>query len=36
MNLNSLDAELFPTCHLLVLLEAHHILHIIRIRVKGI
>jgi hypothetical protein len=32
--LNPLNAELNPTCHLLALLEAHHILHVSRIRVK--
>jgi len=32
--LNPLNAELNPICHLLVLLRAHHILHISRIRVK--
>jgi hypothetical protein len=31
---NPLKAELSPTCHLLALLEAHHILHVSRIRVK--
>jgi hypothetical protein len=29
-----LNAELNPICHLLVLLGAHHILHISRIKVK--
>jgi hypothetical protein len=29
-----LNAELNPTCHLLALLGAHHILHVSRIRVK--
>jgi len=29
--INSLNAELNPICHLLALLEAHHILHISRI-----
>ena len=29
---NHLNAELNPTCHLLALLEAHHILHVSRIR----
>jgi len=29
-----LNAELNPMCHLLVLLGAHHILHVSRIRVK--
>jgi hypothetical protein len=33
---NCLDAELNPICHLLALLGAHHILHVSRIRVKGI
>jgi len=32
--LNPLKAELNPICHLLVLLGAHHILHISSIRVK--
>ena len=32
--LNPLNAELNPICHLLALLEAHHILHVSRIRVK--
>jgi hypothetical protein len=32
---NTLDAELNPTCHLLTLL-AHQILHVDRIRVKGL
>jgi len=32
--LNALNAELHPICHLLALLEAHHILHVGRIRVK--
>ena len=32
----SLNAELNPICHLLALLEAHHILHISRVRVKHI
>ena len=31
---NLLKAELIPICHLLALLEAHHILHVSRIRVK--
>jgi len=33
-DINPLNAELYPTCHLLALLEAHHILHISRIRVN--
>jgi len=33
-NIRPLNAELNPICHLLVLLGAHHILHISRIRVK--
>jgi hypothetical protein len=33
--LNPLNAKLNPNCHLLaLLLEAHHILHVSRIRVK--
>jgi len=32
--LNLLNSELNPICHLLALLEAHHILHDSRIRVK--
>jgi len=31
---NPLNAELNPICHLLTLLEAHHILHVSRVRVK--
>jgi hypothetical protein len=31
---NPLHAELTPTCHLLALVGAHHILHVSRIRVK--
>jgi len=31
---NPLNAKLNPTCHLLALLGAYHILHISRIRVK--
>ena len=31
---NLLNAELNPICHLLALLEAHHFLHVSRIRVK--
>jgi hypothetical protein len=34
MTINPLNAELHPICHLLALLEAHHILHIRRLRVK--
>ena len=34
-NINPLNAELNPICHLLGLLGAHHILHVSRIRVKG-
>jgi hypothetical protein len=32
--LNPLNANLNPTCHLLALLGAHHILHVSRIRVN--
>jgi hypothetical protein len=31
---NPLNAELNPICHLLALLGARHILHVIKIRVK--
>ena len=31
---NPLNAELNPICHLLVLLGAHHILHVSRLRVN--
>jgi len=34
MNVNPLNAELNPICHLLALLGAHHILPVSRIRVK--
>jgi len=34
-DINLLNAELNPICHLLALLGAHHILHVSRIRVKG-
>jgi hypothetical protein len=33
---NPLNAELNPICHLLALLEAHHILHVSRIRVNSV
>ena len=33
--INPLNAELNPICHLLALLEAHHIFHVSGIRVKG-
>jgi hypothetical protein len=33
-NINPLNTELNPICHLLALLEAHHILYVSRIRVK--
>jgi hypothetical protein len=33
-NFNTLNAELNPTCHLLALLGAHHILHVSRISVR--
>jgi hypothetical protein len=32
---NPINAELNPICHLLALLEAHHILHVSRIEVKA-
>ena len=31
---NALNAELNPSCHLLALILAHHILHVSRIKVK--
>jgi len=33
--INPLKAKLNPTCHLLTLLGAHHILHVSRVRVKN-
>jgi hypothetical protein len=36
VNINLLNAELNPICHLLALLRNHHIFHISRIRVKEI
>jgi hypothetical protein len=36
MKFNPLKADLNPICHLLALLGAHRILHISRIRVKGL
>ena len=33
-DINPLNAELNPICHLLALLGAHHILHVSRIRVN--
>jgi len=34
MNINPLNAKLNPSCHLLALLGAHHVLNVSRIRVK--
>jgi len=34
-NFNPSNSDLNPICHLLALLEAHHILHVSRIRVKS-
>jgi len=34
LHFNPLNTKLNPICHLLALLEAHHILHVSRIRVK--
>jgi len=34
ISINPLNAEVNPTCHLLAVLEAHHILHVSRIRVN--
>jgi len=36
INVNPLNAELNPICYLLVLLGAHHFLHVSRIRVKSL
>ena len=36
LGINPLKAELHPFCHMLTLLGAHHILHVSRIRVKGL
>ena len=33
---NPLNAELNPICHLLELLGAHHIIHVSRMRVNGL
>jgi hypothetical protein len=33
-NINTLNAELIPICHLLALLGAHHILHVSKTGVK--
>jgi hypothetical protein len=35
-DINPLNAELNPICHLLALLGAHHILHVSRIRVNQV
>jgi hypothetical protein len=35
-SINPLNAELNPICYLLALLEAHHFLHVSRIRVKSL
>jgi hypothetical protein len=35
VEINPLNAKLNPICHLLILLGAHHIFHVSRIRVKG-
>jgi hypothetical protein len=34
--INLLNAELNPICHFLALLAAHYILHVSRVRVKGL
>jgi hypothetical protein len=36
LNINLLNTELNPICHLLVLLGARPVFHIIRIRVKNV
>jgi len=35
-DINPLNAELNPICHVLALLGAHHILHVSRIRVNAV
>ena len=35
-NINPLNAELNPICHLVALLGVHHFLHVSRIRVKSL
>jgi hypothetical protein len=35
IGINNLNAQLYPICHLLALLGAHHILHVSRIRVNN-
>ena len=34
LSINPLNAELNPTCHLLALLRAHHIIHVSGVRVN--
>ena len=34
--IDPLNAELYPICYLLALLEAHHFLHVSRIKVKSL
>jgi hypothetical protein len=36
IRLNPLNVELNPICHLLALLEAHHIFHVTGLRVNGV
>jgi hypothetical protein len=36
IHINPLNAELNPICHLLALIEAHHILHVSMVRVKDV
>ena len=36
LQINPLNPELNPICYLLALLEAHHFLHVSRIRVKSL
>ena len=35
LKVNPLNAKLNPVCHLLPLLEAHHILHVSKVRVNS-
>ena len=36
LNVKPLNAKLNPICHLLVLLGAHYIFHVIRLKVKAV
>jgi len=34
-DINPLNAKLYPICHMLALLGAHHIFHVSGVRIKG-